>query len=108
LTLSGEYAASITAIFQGNFLVAVNALQRYLQEHLEWEQNYWRVYEDMYTDLPGGIPNFVYSCEWDFQDFNPFFYSRPAGSVVYQLAENFLWNQAQKMSYPDFYQVEHG
>jgi hypothetical protein len=108
LTLSGEYATSIAAIFQGNFLAAINALQKYLQEHLEWEQSYWRMYEDMYADLPGGIPNFVYICEWSFQDFNPFFRSRPAGSVVYQLAETFLWNQAQKMSYSDFYQVFHG
>jgi energy-coupling factor transporter ATP-binding protein EcfA2 len=108
LTLSGEYAKSIAAIFQGHFLAAVNALQRYLQEHLEWEQSYWRMYEEIYADLPGGIPNFVYICEWDFQNYNPFFRSRTAGSVVYQLAENFLWNQAQKMSYPDFHQFFHG
>jgi hypothetical protein len=108
LTLSGEDATSIAAIFQGNFLAAVNALQKYLQEHFEWEQSYWRIYEDMYADFQGGIPNFVYICEWSFQDFNPFFRSRPAGSIVYQLAETFLWNQAQKMIYIDFYQVYHG
>jgi hypothetical protein len=108
LTLSGEYATSISAIFKGDFLAAVNALQRYPQEYLEWEQSYWQVYEDRYADSPGGIPYFVYSCEWDFKNSNPFFRSRPAGSVVYQLAETFLWNQVHKMSYPDFYQVFHG
>ena len=108
LTLSGEYATSISAIFQGDFLAAVNALQRYSQEYLEWEQSYWQVYEDRYADSPGDIPYFVYSCEWDFKNSNPFFRSRPAGSVVCQLAETFLWNQAHKMSYPDFYQVFHG
>jgi hypothetical protein len=107
LTLSGEYATSIAAIFQGNFLAAVNALQRYLKEHLEWEQSYWRIYEDMYAGFQGSIPNFVYICEWSFQDFNPFFRSRSAGSVVYQLAETFLWNQMHRMNYPDFYKVCH-
>jgi hypothetical protein len=108
LTLSGEYATSITAIFQGNFFAAVNALQKYLQEHLEWEQGYWQMYEDMYADLSGDIPNFVYICEWSFQHFNSFFRSRSAGSVVYQLAETFLWNQTHNMNYLDFYQVCYG
>lgn len=107
LTLSGEHAFFIKAIFQEDFSAAVDALQKYSPEHLEWSQSYWPYYEDQYAGFLGEIPNFIYLLDWDKQQFNSLFDKRPAGSFVYQFAENFLWSRAQKMTYPKFYQLCH-
>ena len=102
-TIFGEEAKFIKAIFQGNFAAAVTALKKYLPEYQEWEKNYWGYYKDMWEEEE--VPDWIYNSEEHYQDSNPFFLDRTPGCFVYQFAEKFLWSHAEKMSYPDFYQL---
>ncbi|MDY6806993.1 MAG: NACHT domain-containing protein [Cyanobacteriota bacterium] len=109
LTFSGEEAQFIKGIFAGDFLAAVKAVNRYGSEHQEWEAKYWGYYKDWEEeDFPGEVPYWIYSNESFHRKTNPFFLDRPNGSFVYQLAENFLWSHAKKMSYLEFYRAWNG
>ncbi|MDY7007063.1 MAG: NACHT domain-containing protein [Cyanobacteriota bacterium] len=103
LTISGEEAQFIKEIFQGNFAAAATALEKYLPEYQAWEKNYWGYYKDIWEEEE--VPDWIYTSEEHYQDSNPFFLDRTPGTFVYELAENFLWSHAEKMNYPDFYQL---
>ena len=109
LTFSGEEAGFIKGIFAGDFLAAVKAIKRYGSEHQEWEKKYWGYYKEWEEeDCPGEVPYYIYSNESFYRETNPFFLDRPHGSFVYQLAENFLWSYAKKMSYLEFFRAWNG
>lgn len=94
LTFSGEEAQFIKGIFSGDFLTAVKAVKSYGWEHQEWERKYWGYYQEWEKEE-----------NWYYDSFNDFLLDRPNGSFVYQLAENFLWSHAKKMSYLEFFQA---
>jgi transcriptional regulator with XRE-family HTH domain len=97
LTFSGEEAHFIKGIFSGDFLAAVKAVKRYGLEHQEWETKYWGYYQEWEKEE-----------NWYYDSFNDFLLDRPNGSFVYQLAENFLWSYAKKMSYLEFFRAWNG
>ncbi len=104
LTICGEAAELINAVFQKNLQAAVKAVQQYLPEYVEWENQYWNCLLEPY-DFD---ESYYYLIDEDMQkNSNPFFQNRPASCFVYQLAERLIWSRTQNMNYPEFYELFH-